>query len=84
MSSADTRSHAVRAGQVITVEVVSDPLLVGADAIGAYLGITARQVTNMRDRAVAEGRVPPYGKIPGLGVAVRVSALKDWIAEHGA
>jgi hypothetical protein len=83
-SLTDRRGHAVRAGQVEPVRIKADPVLVGAEAIGRYLGLTARQVTNMRDRAVAENRPPPYGKIPGLGVAVRVSALDRWIEEHGA
>jgi hypothetical protein len=83
-SLTDRRVHAVRAGQVEPVRVTADPLLVGTEAIGRYLGVTARQVSNMRDRAVADGRPAPYGKIPGLGAAVRVSALDRWIEEHGA
>lgn len=57
----------------------SDPLLVGAPAIAAHLGLTERQVRAMRETGKG-----PIGKLPGLGLAVRVSKLNAYLEEHGA
>lgn len=56
-----------------------DRLLVGAPAIAAYLGLTERQV-----RAMRESGQSPIGKLPGLGLAVRISKLTAFLEEHGA
>lgn len=50
-------------------------LLMGADAIGAFLGITRRQTY----RLVYDGLLPSF-KLGGT-VAARRSSLTNWLAE---
>lgn len=55
-----------------------DPLLVGAAAIAAHLDISERQVYAMRE---AGG---PIGRVPGIGIAVRISRLSAYLEEKGS
>lgn len=63
-----------------------DPLLVGAEQIARYLSppagigppITEKQIYRMREAGA------PIGKVPGLGIAVRISTLDAYLRDHGA
>ncbi|MEL4374125.1 helix-turn-helix transcriptional regulator [Brucella cytisi] len=69
------------------MEVTSDndndrDLLMGADAIAKFLGITRRQTY----RLIYDGLMPSFklGRGPKATVAARRSSLRNWMAEQEA
>ena len=54
-------------------EEAGDRLLVGAAAIAAFLSISERRVYAMKESGA------PIGKVPGLGLAVRVATLRAYL-----
>ena len=55
-----------------------EDLLVGAEAIAEFLGLSTRQVYHLREKKNC-----PIINLPGLGVTARRSSLSAWLDEYG-
>lgn len=56
------------------------PLLMGADAIGAFLGLSERQVRHL----IAKNSLPTFKLRKSALVCARPATLRAWLAEQEA
>lgn len=67
-------------GSHMTDTLNDAPLLMGADAIGAFLGLSERQVRHL----VAKNAIPTFKLQKSALVCARPATLRAWLAEQEA